>query len=86
MAAYFQFVYEILQCQCISLNHSRKDRDEHDSYFCRVRHHYAAHKPWPDVDFGGWEYPVFLVVASIALWLLGDGVLTIYRSSRFALN
>lgn len=33
---------------------------------------------------GGWEYPAFLAVASIALWLLGDGALTIYRSSRFA--
>lgn len=33
---------------------------------------------------GGWEYPAFLVVASVALWLLGDGVLTICRSPRFA--
>jgi putative oxidoreductase len=33
---------------------------------------------------GGWEYPAFLLIASIALWLLGDGVLTIYRSPRFA--
>lgn len=31
---------------------------------------------------GGWEYPVFLVVASVALWLLGDGALTIRRSDR----
>lgn len=22
---------------------------------------------------GGWEYPVFLIAASLALWLLGDG-------------
>ena len=22
---------------------------------------------------GGWEYPAFLIVASFALWLLGDG-------------
>lgn len=22
---------------------------------------------------GGWEYPAFLIVASVALWLLGDG-------------
>ena len=22
---------------------------------------------------GGWEYPVFLAIASLALWLLGDG-------------
>jgi len=29
---------------------------------------------------GGWEYPVFLIVASVALWLLGDGALAIRRS------
>lgn len=29
---------------------------------------------------GGWEYPVFLVAASIALWLLGDGAAAIKRS------
>lgn len=29
---------------------------------------------------GGWEYPVFLVVASLSLWLLGDGALAIKRS------
>jgi len=28
---------------------------------------------------GGWEYPVFLIVASIALWLLGDGAAAIRR-------
>jgi putative oxidoreductase len=33
---------------------------------------------------GGWEYPVFLVAASIALWLLGDGALALRRSTRFA--
>ncbi len=32
---------------------------------------------------GGWEYPVFLTVASIALWLLGDGALAARRSNRF---
>ena len=32
---------------------------------------------------GGWEYPLFLVVASVALWLLGDGVMALRRSSRF---
>ncbi len=32
---------------------------------------------------GGWEYPVFLIVVSIALWLLGDGAATIRRSARF---
>ena len=32
---------------------------------------------------GGWEYPVFLTVASLALWLLGDGVLTVRSSKRF---
>ena len=32
---------------------------------------------------GGWEYPVFLVAASVALWLIGDGAWTLRRSSRF---
>ena len=32
---------------------------------------------------GGWEYPVFLVVASVALWLIGDGALSLRRSTRF---
>ena len=32
---------------------------------------------------GGWEYPVFLTVASIALCLLGDGALAARRSDRF---
>ena len=32
---------------------------------------------------GGWEYPVFLVVASVALWLIGDGVWTLRSSTRF---
>lgn len=31
---------------------------------------------------GGWEYPVFLLVASFALWLAGDGALAIRRSGR----
>ena len=30
---------------------------------------------------GGWEYPVFLIAASIALWLLGDGAVAIKRSA-----
>jgi putative oxidoreductase len=30
---------------------------------------------------GGWEYPVFLTVASIALWLLGDGAVALKRST-----
>lgn len=29
---------------------------------------------------GGWEYPVFLTVASLALWLIGDGALALRRS------
>jgi putative oxidoreductase len=33
---------------------------------------------------GGWEYPVFLIVASIALWLLGDGTYTLRSSTRFS--
>ena len=35
---------------------------------------------------GGWEYPVFLINASIALWLAGDGALSMKRSKRFAPN
>ncbi|ATQ76925.1 hypothetical protein CR152_22190 [Massilia violaceinigra] len=35
---------------------------------------------------GGWEYPVFLSVASVALWLIGDGALAAMRSTRFALR
>jgi putative oxidoreductase len=31
---------------------------------------------------GGWEYPVFLTVASIAMWLLGDGALAARRSEH----
>lgn len=33
---------------------------------------------------GGWEYPVFLTIASFALWLLGDGALAVRSSNRFA--
>ena len=29
---------------------------------------------------GGWEYPLFLIVASIAQWLLGDGPFALARS------
>lgn len=32
---------------------------------------------------GGWEYPVFLLVSSIVLWLAGDGALALRRSARF---
>lgn len=32
---------------------------------------------------GGWEYPVFLIAASIALWLIGDGAWSMRRSSHF---
>ena len=32
---------------------------------------------------GGWEYPVFLAVASLALWLSGDGAFALRRSDRF---
>ena len=31
---------------------------------------------------GGWEYPAFLSLASVALWLSGDGALAIRRSQR----
>jgi putative oxidoreductase len=33
---------------------------------------------------GGWEYPLFLAMASVAQWLLGDGALALRRSGRFA--
>jgi putative oxidoreductase len=33
---------------------------------------------------GGWEYPVFLIAASVALWLLGDGAAALKRSTRLA--
>lgn len=32
---------------------------------------------------GGWEYPVFLIAASVALWLMGDGAYAARRSHRF---
>jgi putative oxidoreductase len=35
---------------------------------------------------GGWEYPVFLIAASVALWLLGDGAAALKRSSRGVLG
>ena len=35
---------------------------------------------------GGWEYPVFLVAASLALWLIGDGAMAVARSQRLALE
>lgn len=33
---------------------------------------------------GGWEYPVFLVIASLALWLLGDGAFALRRAAWLA--
>lgn len=33
---------------------------------------------------GGWEYPLFLAVASVALWLLGDGAWALRRSGWMA--
>jgi putative oxidoreductase len=32
---------------------------------------------------GGWEYPVFLISTSLALWLLGDGAYAARRSDKF---
>ncbi|MCW5656080.1 MAG: DoxX family protein [Burkholderiaceae bacterium] len=32
---------------------------------------------------GGWEYPAFLCISSIVLWLAGDGALALRRSARF---
>lgn len=33
---------------------------------------------------GGWEYPVFLILASLVLWMAGDGALALRRSDHFA--
>ena len=33
---------------------------------------------------GGWEYPVFLAIASLALWLLGDGAFALRRGAWLA--
>ncbi|SHH14953.1 DoxX family protein [Massilia sp. CF038] len=42
------------------------------------------HNGWVHTSAGGgWEYPVFLIAASIALWLSGDGAWSIRRSGRF---
>ncbi len=35
---------------------------------------------------GGWEYPAFLIVISLSIWLIGDGALVIRRSDRFTLS
>jgi putative oxidoreductase len=35
-------------------------------------------------DGGGWEYPAFLIVASLALWLIGDGAFALKSTKRFA--
>ena len=33
---------------------------------------------------GGWEYPVFLIVVSVAVWLLDDGAFVIRRTGLLA--
>jgi putative oxidoreductase len=35
---------------------------------------------------GGWEYPLFLIVTSIVVWLTGDGALAVRSSARFVPN
>lgn len=35
---------------------------------------------------GGWEYPAFLTVASLALWLLGGGAFAARQSTRLTPN
>lgn len=35
---------------------------------------------------GGWEYPVFLIVTSLSLWLLGDGAWSLRRASWLTLQ
>jgi putative oxidoreductase len=32
---------------------------------------------------GGWEYPLFLSIVSVVLWLLGDGAFSLRRSASF---
>jgi putative oxidoreductase len=34
---------------------------------------------------GGWEYPVFLILASISVWLIGDGAFFLRRSNRLTM-
>jgi putative oxidoreductase len=42
------------------------------------------HNGWVHTSAGGgWEYPVFLIAASLTLWLSGDGAWAVKRSSRF---
>ena len=41
---------------------------------------------WPNgwvfsAEGGGWEYPAFLAIASVVLWLLGDGALALRRGT-----
>jgi putative oxidoreductase len=33
---------------------------------------------------GGWEYPLFLLMSSLSLWLVGDGAYALRRSARFS--
>ena len=35
---------------------------------------------------GGWEYPIFLALASLALWLVGDGAFALRRSHRLTIS
>ena len=35
---------------------------------------------------GGWEYPAFLLVSSLVLWLAGDGAFSLRRSDRLIPN
>lgn len=35
---------------------------------------------------GGWEYPVFLIAASVVLWLLGDRAWSLRRSTRLTFD
>ncbi len=34
---------------------------------------------------GGWEYPAFLIAASLCHWLIGDGVATLRSSNRMTI-
>jgi putative oxidoreductase len=45
------------------------------------------HNGWVHTSAGGgWEYPVFLIAASISVWLIGDGSFALRRSDRLTLR
>lgn len=50
----------------------------------------AASVHWPNGwvfsnPGGGWEYPIFLAIVSVVVWLSGEGAFTLRSSKRLAL-